>query len=183
MHFLQSNMRCFCTVFVQDRCPAPQGAGGLKFVVQSVIGLLSRSRPPQGAGGLKCSPPRSRCPRYRPARGGWIEICFRGRLSRPARAGGLKCWKPRHSRDPAPQAGRVTNGRTGSCPAPQGAGGLKYARLHAPFRGHVRRRADVPPRGGGSLSFGSFFLQCTAQNIGFGALSAAGICRGPSLPS
>ena len=78
--------------------PAPQGAGGLKYMDEKEITVSVRSRP---------------------ARGGWIEIlvvaiCCALIWSRPARGGWIEIGTP-----PS-----LIAARTG--PAPQGAGGLKY---------------------------------------------------------
>ena len=82
--------------FVQDRCPAPQGAGGLKLYL--FIDVITSGGPaPQGAGGLKYLV--QRVPELghtsRPARGGWIEISelpleWDKIPSRPARGGWIE---------------------------------------------------------------------------------------------
>ena len=66
--------------FVQDRCPAPQGAGGLKYEARTIAELCARSRPARG-GWIEI---RRRCTAAscwwsRPARGGWIEISISSR--------------------------------------------------------------------------------------------------------
>ena len=66
-----------------ESSPAPHGAGGLKFdcnmeQIKSILGPA-----PHGAGGLKYALGIVGAPVYqsRPARGGWIEICFRWGIS------------------------------------------------------------------------------------------------------
>lgn len=64
--------------FVQDRCPAPQGAGGLKFPPRA--GRAAGHRPaPQGAGGLKYRSPELDWVAVSPAPRGAGSLSF-GRL-------------------------------------------------------------------------------------------------------
>ena len=62
-------------VFVDDHGPAPQGAGGLKYLFY-IVAYCINCPAPQGAGGLKFIDVKSlrRQKKSRPARGGWIEI-------------------------------------------------------------------------------------------------------------
>ena len=124
-------------------CPAPHGAGGLKFLFSTtmVVGL----RPaPHGAGGLKSVSAGRKdffdtsCP----TRGRWIEI---DRTT-------SRNWNPMRS---CPTRGRWIEIWAGECwidcsvcPAPHGAGGLKYFSLRADSRGE-----RPAPHGAGGLKY------------------------------
>ena len=94
----------------------------------------------------------------RPARGGWIEITITTDPlvhvgSRPARGGWIEMllW-------PAIQRGRPSRAARGGW-------------IEIPQNSFVVSRKPVPPRvGRDHYLLAGFFLQCTAQNIGDGAL-------------
>ena len=76
--------------------PAPQGAGGLKYMDEKEITVSVRSRPARG-GWIEILVVAICCALIwsRPARGGWIEIVFNLpsqnlRPSRPARGGWIE---------------------------------------------------------------------------------------------
>ena len=139
--------------------PAPQGAGGLKSVRRRGNRHFRPSRPARG-GWIEITITTDPLVHVgsRPARGGWIEITITTDPlvhvgSRPARGGWIEMllW-------PAIQRGRPSRAARGGW-------------IEIPQNSFVVSRKPVPPRvGRDHYLLAGFFLQCTAQNIGDGAL-------------